>query len=451
MPDAIPRVGAIALDLRAFGAAVVIALLTTLLSAIVPALQASRPDLTGVLRDGGRAASAGAGRQRARSILVVLEVALAVILVTGAALFAESFRRLMRVDLGYDTSNVLTVSVSPRFAPVAPGAPQPDASAQLESLVERLARVPGVTRASAIAGGTPLTMSRSTSSVIVRGATFEREDSVSIRRVTAAYHETMRIPLIEGRLLSIDDRKGSMPVAVVNELAVRAYFDGRSPIGESAIVNGVVRTIVGVVGNVHQNDHEIAPLPEFYVPMSQARTTSADILLRTAGDPYSVLAAVRTAALDVIRDVPLRNPRSLDDALARRVAQRRLNMLLVGLFGILALVISAAGIYGSMAFMVAQRRREIGVRMALGATRRQVVGAVMARAATLTVAGLAAGLAGAWLLSNTARAFLFEVSATDPRAFGAAVVLLAAAALVASLAPAGRAASIDPAIALRAD
>ena len=451
MPDAIPRVGAIALDARAFAGAVTIAAVTTLLSAIVPAVQASRPDLAGILRDGGRSASAGRAGQRARSMLVVVEIAMAVVLVTGAALFIESFRRLMDVDLGYDTSNVLAMSVSPRFPPFAATGPFPDGAAQLEALVERLARVPGVTHASAIAGGTPLTMSRSTSAVVIRGETFDRENSVSIRRVTARYHETMRIPLREGRLFSHGDRTDSMPVLLVNELAVRAYFAGRVPIGDRVTVNAIDRTVVGVVGNVYQNDHDVAPVPEFYIPMSQARTTSADILLRTAADPYSVLAAVRAAALDVIRDVPLRNVRSLDEALARRVAQRRLNMMLVGLFGVLALVISAAGIYGTMAFMVAERRREIGVRLALGATRGQVVGTIMRRAAGLTIAGLATGVMAAWLLSGTARAFLFAVSTADPGVFAGSVGLLALAAAVASLVPATRAAAIDPAISLKPD
>ena len=449
MPDAIPRVGAIALDLRVFGLAALVAGVTMVLSAVVPALGASRPDLTGVLRDGGRGSTGGAAGRRTRHALVIVEVALAVVLVTAAALFIQSFRNVMRVDLGFETSNVLTMSVTPRLPASQPGGPQPDARAQLEALTERLGRVPGVVQAAAIAGGTPLTMSRSSAGLSLPGEASRGEEAVSARRVTPAYHQALGIPLKQGRLFSPEDKRDAPLVLIINELAAREFFAGRSPVGEHVKVNGELRTIVGVVGNVHQNAQEIPPVAEIYLPMAQARTTGADILLRTSSDPYAVLPAARAAALDVIRDVPLRNARSLDDALARHVAQRRLNMMLIGLFGAVAMAISAAGIYGTMAFAVAQRRREIGIRMALGATRRQVMASVMTGGAILTLAGLVVGVAGARLLAGVARAFLFDVNAGDPRALGVAVVLLAGATLAATAVPAARAAAIDPAESLR--
>ena len=185
--------------------------------------------------------------------------------------------------------------------------------------------------------------------------------------------------------------------------------------------------------------------------MSQAWVYGGELVIKTSGPPYSVLPAVKAAVAAVLPDVPLRNIRTMEELFASRVAQRRFNMLLLGLFGVLGLVIAAVGIYGVMAYLVAQRTREIGVRMALGATRSNVIGMVLLNAAALVTAGALAGVIGAWYLSAAARTFLFNLEPTDPRAFAAALVLLMAAALIASAIPARRAASVDPMVALRAE
>jgi len=192
-------------------------------------------------------------------------------------------------------------------------------------------------------------------------------------------------------------------------------------------------------------------MSEVFVPMTQLRVLSAELVIRTTGNPYDVLPAVKAAVLQVLPDVPLRNVRTMEEIYSRRVAQRRLNMLLLGLFGLLGLVISAVGIYGVMAYIVAQRTREIGVRMALGATRRRVVSMVMRSAGLLVAIGLIIGGVGAWSLSKAAEKFLFRLESNDPRAFAAAITALIVAALIASAIPARRAASIDPMEALRAD
>lgn len=383
-------------------------------------------------------------------MLVIAEVALAVVLLAGAALFIGSFRTLMRIDLGYDTSNVLAATVSLRFTLVPHDAPQqPDGRRQLQALVDRLAQVPGITHAAAIAGGTPLTSSRSSGQFGVRGVVHHGASSISVRRVPASYFDVLRMPLVAGRAFAASDRADAPQVAVVNALAVARYFGGRVPIGEGVHVSGVERTVVGVVGNVHQNDMETEPVAEVYIPLPQARTTGADILIRTSGPPYAVLPAAKAAALGALPDTPLRLIRTLDEAMARRVAQRRLNMLLISLFGVLGLVISAAGIYGVMAYLVAQRTREIGIRMALGATRAVVVRLVLTWACSLVAAGLVIGTAAAWYLSAAASTFLFRSEAADPRAYAAAIGVLAVAALLASYIPARRAAGVDPMIALR--
>ena len=206
-----------------------------------------------------------------------------------------------------------------------------------------------------------------------------------------------------------------------------------------------------MVGDVYQSSLETEPRTEAYVPLSQMRVTFGELVIKTTSDPYAVLPQVKSVVLGVLPDVPLRNVRSMEEVISRRVAQRKLNMLLLGLFGLLGLVISAVGIYGVLAYVVSQRTREIGVRMALGATRGRVVRMVLANACMLVLAGLVIGGIGAWYLSATAQTFLFRLDSNDPRAFVAAIASLAVAGLVASAIPARRAASVDPMEALRAE
>ncbi len=451
IPDGVPRVSAIAIDLRVLGAAALLALVTGALFGLVPAIQLSRPDVTSVLKEGGRGAGTGRARRRLRSALVVVEVALAVVLLVGAALFIGSFRTLMHIDPGFTPDHVLTASVFPRLAQQAGGAPPPSASVPLGQIVERIASTPGVTSASAISGGMPLGGAMSITTLGIPGRTLERPDnSISIRQVTPDYHKAIGIRLVRGRLFTEADRDGAAPVVIINESTARKYFPGEDPVGRPVAINGD-RTIVGVVGDIYQSSLEIEPRTEAYVPVAQSRTLGAELVIRTSGDPYSVLSQVRAAVLSFMPDVPLRNVRSMDEVLARQVAQRRFNMLMLGLFGVLGLVISAVGIYGVMAYVVAQREREIGVRMALGASRGHVVGMVLRSAATLVLAGLVIGSAAAWSLRGMAKAFLFRIEVTDPRVYATAIGVLVVAALVASLIPARRAASVDPLVALRAE
>ena len=449
MPDGVPRVTAIAIDMRVLAAAAALAIVTGMLFGIFPALQLSKPDLANALKDGARG-TAGAGRQRLRGALVVAEVALAVVLLVGAALFIGSFIALMRIDPGFKPEGVLTAQILPRWEP---GTPPPDFGRQFLDIVERIRASPGVVHASIISGGMPLGGSMSITTITIPGRTLEKgpDDGISIRRVTPDYHRALRIPLRRGRLFEPTDRQGSANVVIINESAANKYFPGEDPIGRSVNINDAARTIVGIVGDVHQSSLETEPRTEAYVPVGQLRVTFGELVIRTEGDPYAVLPAVKSAVLDALPDVPLRNVRTMEELMARRVAQRRLNMLLLGLFGLLGLVISAVGIYGVMAYVVAQRTREIGVRMALGATRMNVVGMVLINASVLVAAGLVIGGVGAWYLSAAAKSFLFRVDANDPRAFVVAIAGLAFAALLASLVPARRAASVDPMVALRAE
>lgn len=447
MPDNVPRVTTIALDLRVLAAAAGLSLVTGMLFGIVPALQVSKPNFSRGLREGGRTHGAAGGR-RLRSALVVGEVALAVVLLVGAALFIGSFIALMRIDVGFSTDNVLTAQVSPR---IESGTPR-DSGVAFDELIGRISQIPGVLHASMIGGSVPLQGGYSSTSLTIpdKGIDLTARERIGISPVTTEYHRALRIPLRRGRLFEPTDRRDSPQVAIINESAARKYYPGEDPIGREVGIQGN-RTIVGVVGDVHQTSLEMAPRPEAYLPMAQSRAVGGVLVIRTSGTPYDVLAAVKSAAFAVLPDVPLRNVMTLEELFARRIAQRRVNMLLLGLFGVLGLFISAVGLYGVMAQLVSQRTREIGVRIALGARPSRVVGMVLVNAAALVASGLMIGGVAAWYLSATAKAFLFGIEPTDARAFAAALVLLAGAALVATAIPARRAAGVDPMVALRAE
>jgi putative ABC transport system permease protein len=440
MPDGVPRVTTIALDFRVLGTAVAVSVATGLLSGIGPALQAARPNLSRAMRDSGRSGDSPL-RQRLRNSLVIAEVSLAIVLLVGAALFIGSFVALMRIDPGFDTTHVLTAQISPRVGSASAPA---DHAAALAEVVDRVGTLPGVEHAALLLGQLPLTDG-------IRSRSFPLPDGkiamLSIKSVSPGYHAVLRIPLRRGRFFDATDRAGASPVVILNEAAVAKYFPGEDPIGR--MFNGAA--IVGVVGDARQNGVERDTIPEMYSPLAQGRVSGAELLVRTAGDPYDSLRAVRAAVYAVLPDVPLRNVTTIEEMFSRRMAQRRLNMLLLGLFGLLGLTIAGAGMYGLMAFVVVQKTREIGVRMALGASRGRVVGTVVAHALALVGVGIAAGSSLAWYLSETARAFLFGVGPTDPRAFAVAAISLLAAAAVATIVPAWRAASVDPVSALRAE
>ncbi len=446
MPDSVPRASAIAIDMRILTSAALAALCTGVLFGVFPALLSARPSLTHALKEGARGTVGG--RQYVRHALVVSEVALAVILLVGAALFTASFFTLMRIDPGFDASRVLTV----RIAPLAsPDQPPRDERLGYARIIDEVGQTPGVEYASMILGGMPFGGSMSTTDLTVVGSAPLRQADVSARRVSADYHHTLKIPLLEGRYLQDGDRDGAPLVMLLNKSAATELFPGESAVGRLVRAANADRTVVGVVGDIHQTSLEEAAMPEMYAPIAQVTPGAGELMVRTTGDPFTVLPAVKAAVLRSLPDVPLRNIRSLEQVLERRVAQRKLNMLLIGLFGALGLVISSVGLYGVMAYSVSQRTREIGVRMALGATKTLVMRMVVRSAGVMVLTGLLIGAAGAWLLSTFAGAFLFRIEATDPRAFGVAIGVLLLAAAVAAVLPARRAASVDPMVALRSE
>jgi putative ABC transport system permease protein len=456
LPAGLPRVAGIAIDLRVLTAATLVAVATGVVFGIVPALQSSRPDLTRGLKDSGRSSTAGAGSQRLRSLLVVAEVALAVVLLVGAGLFIGSFVKLVRIDPGFDYRNLLVVGVGPRFPPgpitrqVIQEAEQRGRAYAMQML-DAVRAVPGVLAAEAVEGGVPLTGSWSRTHVIVPGKPeFGGDDSIDRRRVSADYLQMMRIPLIRGRYLSTDDRENAPHVTAINESAARRYFPGTDAVGQHFKVNNEDVTVVGVVRDIRHLGPEVLPRPECYLPLAQHSVIGVTLVMRTTGEPMAVLPAVKAAIWSVNKEQRIGGDTfTLEQHMDRLIAQRRFNMSLLALFGVLGLVIAAVGIYGVMAYIVAQRTNEIGVRMALGATRGHVVTMVLRRAGVMMVVGLALGGVIAWYASAAVRAFLFETEPNDIRTMAAALVTLTAAGLFASAVPARRAASVDPLVALR--
>ena len=452
LPATVPRVASIGLDLRVLGATIAAAMLTGVAFGLLPAFHSSRPDLTTALKDTGRSTTAGRGTQWLRNVLVVAEVALAVVLLAGSGLFIGSFAKLMRVNLGLDPHNVLALNVGVRVVNNDFRQASKQGNAYVEQMLAAVRAVPGVQDAAAISGGLPLTGSWSRTGIELPGKPkAEGDTSIDRRLVTGNYLQLLRIPLVRGRYLAEEDRNGPQ-VMVINETAARLYWPGQDPIGQRATINDKERTVVGIVGDIRHLGPETPPRQEVYIPFTQEENIGGTLVMRTAGDPLKVLPAVKSAIWSVNREQRLSSDTvTLDAYMDRLVAQRRFNMAMIGLFGVLGLVIAAVGVYGVMTYLVAQRTNEIGVRMALGATRGNVVAMILKRAALLLLAGLAIGTAVAYSLGTALqiKRFLFEVEPTDVAIYTVAVATLALAGLIASAIPARRAASVDPLDALR--
>ncbi len=458
MPANVPRAAGIAIDLRVLLTAIAAAAFTGLFFGAVPALQSSRPNLTTALKDSGRSSTAGAGSQRLRSLLVVAEVALAVVLLVGAGLFIGSFAKLMAIDPGFDYRNVLALDVGVRPDPKLTGRAMFDDMSKrggpyIEQMLAAVRAVPGLEAVAAVQGGLPLTNSWSRNGIELPGRPEFKgpDDSIDRRVVSAGYLETIRIPLKRGRSIQESDREGSERIAVINESAARKYWPGEDPLGKRFKMNSNEYVVVGIVGDIRNLGPETPPRQECYMPGTQnSFYGSATLVMRTSGKAIDRLPAVKSAIWSVNKEQRLRTETvTLEGYMDRLIAQRRFNMALLALFGVLGLVIAGAGIYGVMAYVVAQRTNEIGVRMALGATRRHVIRMVLQRASILIAAGIVVGAGVAWWFSAGVKTFLFEVEPNDVRIFAAALATLAAAGLLASAVPARRAASVDPIIALR--
>ena len=453
-PADIPRLTEASVDGRVLAATIVVSALAAIGFGLFPMIQAGRADLQSALRGIGRT-SQGRGRKRLQQALVAGELALAVLLVCGAALLIRSLWNVQRVDPGFRSAGVLKAEYQ------LPGSRYPsdfrqwpnfaEQHAFTRALLERATRLPGV-EAAAIAGNHPLDPGFTNSFTVVgREAEARTWPEISMRRVTPSYFATMGLQALRGRLLSDADGTTSAPVALINQAAAERFFPDRDPIGARIRFWGTSRTIVGVVTNERFQGLTAAAPIAAYTPLSQTPSATGTLLLRTRMEPASLATSAERVIHDIDPGLAVFAVEPLDRTISRSVSQRRFTAFLLGAFAALAVILAAIGVHGLLSYNVAQRRQEIGIRIALGAGRGAVLGLILREGVGIIFAGLIGGLAGAVVLTRLLQALLFGVSPTDPLSFVVVAAVLTAVAVVATLLPARRAARVDPLPALRTE
>jgi putative ABC transport system permease protein len=462
-PANIPRLNEASIDLRVLAFTFAVSLLTGLLFGLAPALSASRPNLYEGVKEGARG-SAGPGRQRLRGLLVVSEVVLVFVLLTAAGLMLRSFRRLSDVEPGFDPSHVLTARVT---LPAA-SYPTPKKLLFYRQLVEGLGRQPGVESA-ALARDLPLSGTDPRYGVTVQGRPNDAQGdgyTVRDRIVSADYFKAMGIALKRGRSFDEHDDEHGAAVAVINESAARKLFPNEDPLGRVLVNDGKYAPaecrIVGVVGDVKFGGLDSQADPEVYVHYPQTPESfmqpgvgSAALVVRGTGSPAALAGELRRQVAALDSGLPVSSVTTMEDALSGSLAPRRFNLMLLSLFACVALVLAAVGVYGVLSYWVSQRTRDIGIRMALGASAADIYRLVIFQALAVVTVGLVLGVVGALglarLLSGALPGLLFGVRAEDPATFAFVALLLAFVALVACYLPARRAVKVDPTIALRSE
>jgi putative ABC transport system permease protein len=454
-PPELPRLADITLDLRVIGFTFAIALLTGLVFGLVPALQISRTGLSQTLKEGGRSASSGVGRV-VRRTLVVVQVALALVLLTGAGLMVQSFLRLQRVDIGFDPARVLTLEVTLAGEAYAQA---PALAGFFTRLVERVRAVPGVEGASLISDLFLSATPNSTIFSIEGRPAFTPAElvEVPVDAVAPGYFATMGIPVQKGREFTAGDTAEAPRVVVINDTMARRFWPGESPVGRRITYgsppgdNSQWMTIVGVVGDTRRVGYDAPIRPETYLPMPQSPSRSMMLVARSSQDPLALAATIRGVVTALDPSQPVHHIATVEQLLGNLTAERRLNTLLFALFAIVAALLAAAGIYGVIAYSVEQRTRELGVRLALGARPIEVFRLVLKEGLVLALMGVAAGVVAAFGATQIMRSLLYDTSATDPATYAVMAVAALLVALIACLVPALRATRVNPLTALRAD
>jgi putative ABC transport system permease protein len=455
VPPEILQTDTIAINARVLIFTLAVAILTGLVFGLVPAAQASHFNLNDSLKEGGRDSGVGVRGKRLRSGLVIAEISVSFILLIGAGLLINSFMHLRNLDPGFRADHLLTLTVN--LSEVK----YPDTQKRVaffDEVLRRVRELPGVQSAAA-AGNLPYTYNGDSMGISVEGIPDPPPDQwpdVIFRTVGPGYFSTMGIPLVRGRDFTDRDTLDTTRAVVISEKTAKHYWPNQDPIGKrlkpgESTSNRPWRTVIGVVKDVRQNDFVAEPKMEMYLSFRQMESLTANALVvRTAVDPRTLAASVRTAIWSVDKDQPVANIDSMEHIVAGAVARQRFSMLLLAIFAGLALVLAAVGIYGVMSYAVAQQTREIGIRMALGAKRSDVLAMTIKQALKLVATGLVCGLAIAFVLTRVMTGLLFEISATDPLTFISIAFVLLGVALFASYIPALRATRIDPMIALRA-
>jgi putative ABC transport system permease protein len=455
-PDTLPQSVTLAFDRRLLAFTSVLTLATGVLFGLAPAWQASRLSLSSALGTGGRGATGGSGWLRAT--LATGQIAVAVLLVSGATLLARTLVTLSHVDPGYRATRVLTMRIGLPFGRYS----QPRIATFYQSVERALSDLPGV-RAAAVGTNLPLDGWDIGQGFHVIGEPVPdkaNQPSAHYQMVGTRYFETLGIPLVRGRAFTDRDIAASTPVCIVNEEFVRRYLKTRDPIGTQVSVQAmdlrgptpVVRDIVGVIHQVKvEGPGEKENTVEVYVPIAQNAWDSAVIAVQTEGDPLALLPAVKAAVARLDPDLPITQVRTMDDVASEAVARPRFRAQLIGAFAILALLLAAAGVCGVLAFAVGERVREFGIRRALGAQAADILTLVLAGGARMLAAGLVLGVGAAAVLTRYLASLLFGVQPLDPISFVTAPIVLTIVAAIACAAPAWRAARVDPSVALRQD
>ncbi len=448
LPSNFPRSADIHVDGAAVAFTAATSLATGLFFGLVPAFQASRLRITESLKEGERGAE-GVRHNRVRGALVASEIALAVILLIGTGLLLRSFSRLEAVDPGFKSDHVLTLEVSlpdSRYA-------DPQKAAFFTQLLDRVRTLPGVESAGAI-GHLPLAGEIESYAMQVDGrAPLPNEyANPTCHVVMPGYFEALQIPLLAGRFFNQRDNQQSPNAVIINDVVARYVFPGDNPIGKRLRMgfNGFTGEIVGVVKHTTAHALDLAPVEEVYTPYLQAPFwNTMTLTIRTASNPVALAGAVQQLVRTIDQDEPVSRIRGMDEVVQASVAAPKFRTLLLGLFGFTALLLGVIGIYGVMSYSVNQRTREIGIRMALGAGRTQVVASVLREGLVLTLTGLAIGIIGAVTVTRLLSGMLYEVRPLDPLTFVAVSIVLSVVSLLANCLPARRAAKVDPMVALR--
>lgn len=449
-PQELPRVQEITVDVKVLAFTFGVSMLTGLLFGIGPALAATRQRLGAFLQEGGRGTTAGRVHKGVRSLLVVGEVALSLVLLVGAGLLMRSFVRLLDVKPGFDANGMVTMWMNftdQRYAEKS------RSTEFLDQLLPRVAGLPGVTGV-AVSNDLPLEGDDTTTGVGTAEGhpPFERghQPLIGIHAVNPGYFRSMGIPLLRGRELSASDTAKSASVVVINQRLAETLWPGQDPIGKHfSVLSDAQSEVVGVVGNVLHNGLSERVSAESYVVFAQNPWSYISLAIRTQGDPASVYSAVRSFVAEIDPQLPVHDMRPMAKVVGETVASQRLTLWLVGGFAGLALVLAFIGIYGVMSYSVTERMHEIGVRIALGAQRREVLRLVVGYGMRIAVVGLLLGAVVAFLATRAMTGLLFAVRPTDPLTYCAIAVMLGLAALIACYFPARRATSVDPLVALR--
>jgi predicted permease len=453
-PDNIPRLHEVGMNVPVLLFALGTAAACGVLFGLAPAMRAWRMPLVETLKQAGR--SGGRAHRRAQQTVVVAEIALALVLSIGAGLMIRSFSALTRVNPGFAADHLLT------FRTALPDA-QYDTGDKVQafylSLLQRLEAIPGV-RAAGLTVSLPPNLLSMTDNFTVEGQAVLPDQSAPIGPllfVNESYFRALGVPLVSGRFFEARDDKTAPGVVIVSETLARKYFPGVDAVGRRLKVGGPERpnnawmTIVGVVRDVPYDGLDAAPEPAFYLPFRQTRSQRQIVVVRTTVDPRSLATAVRGAVASLDPELPVAGLKSMDTLMTESVASPKFRTLLVAIFAGVGLLLAAIGIYGVMAYAVSERTHELGVRVALGAARRDVLRLVIVEAAALAGIGVAVGVAGAFATTRLMATLLFGVTATDTATFAGISAFLVATAVVASYVPARRAMHVDPMIALRTD